>query len=89
MHGQGGDVHRATQMTDTMYGLHHGSHIRIDDSAMTAPAWNRDGDLLEQVMGQSDRAYPTGLQREFPKGGILVLLPLSQVPRIVSDLEQP
>ena len=86
MHRQGGDVQIANQTADPLYGLHCGTHSRINDSAPTALAWGGTGDQLEPITGQSDVVHTTGIQRQFPKGHKPFPLPLYQVPRIISDL---
>ena len=59
IHGQGGDIQRATQMADPLYGLRRVTHSRIYDGAPTAHAWYGARDRLEMVTGQSDGVHPT------------------------------
>ena len=61
MYGQGGDVQRATQTEDTMFGLQRVTHSGIDDGAPTAHEWDGAVDLLETITCKSDVAHPTGL----------------------------
>ena len=89
MNGRGGDIHRSTQIADTLYGMRHGTHSRIDDGALTAHVWYRAGCPLEPVTVQPGRTHPTGLRRQFPICYTPAPLTLSKVPMIVSDMERP
>ena len=44
-------INRATQMADPMSRMWRGTHIRIDDNAPTAHAWDGTIDQLELVTG--------------------------------------
>ena len=89
IHGNQGDVQIVNQTADILIGMWHGTNSGINGGTPMVHAWGGAGDKLELVTGHSDGAHPTGLKNQFSKGHIPVPLPLSLVPRIVSDLEQP
>ena len=61
MHGKGVDVHKETEMVDTLYVMHCVTHSGIDDGAPLVHAWDGYGDLMEPVTSQSDGTHTTGI----------------------------